>query len=268
MANNIKRTWAGGIVNFIKCEDVEWKNTRYIKEPLEVTDEEASWKYNLLLPRPLADWDVFSYWEGPRLKSMEEHLHKDDILFDIGTEQGWLNIVYAQIVGPSNIVLIEPTSEFWPNIKETWYKNISQDPLATSRVLFGEKHDKDYTIEYNEWPECSNGHLIDRNKYQYIHENTENIPVTTIDEYVKQTTIIPNAITCDIEGAELLMLRGAQTTLKKYKPKLWISIHPDLGFRDYGVKKEDTINFLEDIGYMSEYISTDHEEHYYFEYKK
>lgn len=255
-------------MNLIPRDEVEWKSVKYLKEPLTASPEHATWKYEFLLPEPLASWDVFDYWEKERIASMEKHLKKGDVLFDIGTEQGWCNLIYADIVGPENMVLIEPTKEFWPNIQATWEKNYPGiKPKGFYPGLFSDKNTMRETLTPDpswNWPTCSEGALIDRNKYQYIHENEDNVPEITIDQWIKVTKIVPDALTMDVEGAELLILRGSEATLKKYKPKLFISIHPDLGLRDYGIKKEDTIKFLEDLGYKGEYLATDHEEHWYF----
>lgn len=252
---------------FTPKDKVQWKTVKYLKEPLGAAPQHAIWKYEFVLPEPLASWDVFDYWEKERIASMEKNLKNGDVLFDVGTEQGWCNLVYAQIVGPENMVLIEPTQEFWPNIKETWKKNFDVNPLACVPVLLSDKNTQecDSSGFVDGWPVCADGDLIDRNKYQYIHENSEKIPEQTIDSYVAASGIIPDALTMDVEGAELLILRGAEQTLIQHKPKLFISIHPDLGERDYGIKKEDTINFLESLGYVGEYLATDHEEHWYFE---
>lgn len=250
---------------FIPQNEVEWKKVKYLKEPLTAAPQHAIWKYEFILPEPLASWDVFDYWEKERIASMEKNLKHGDVLFDVGTESGWCNLAYAEIVGPENMVLIEPTKEFWPNIKATWEKNNNAKPKAFLSALLSDKTTEGASINSpTDWPEESYGSLIDRNKYQYIHDNGENIPEITLDEWVKRTGIIPDALTMDVEGAELLILRGAENTLKKHKPKLFISIHPDLGERDYGVKKEDTIGFLESLGYTGEYLATDHEEHWYF----
>lgn len=257
-------------MQFIKKEDVQWKEVQYLKEPLTASPEHATWKYKFMLPEPLASWDVFDYWEKERIASMEQHLKQGDVLFDIGTEQGWCNLAYAQMVGPENMVLIEPTKEFWPNIKEVWDKNYNVMPKACAVALFSDKTTTHPAHRFSDggWPMEAAGDLIDRNKYQYIHENSEKIPEIKLDDYVDQTGIIPTALTMDVEGAELLILKGAEQTLIQHKPKLFISIHPDLGERDYGVKKEDTIKFLEDLGYVGEYLATDHEEHWYFEAAK
>lgn len=253
-------------MKFIKPEDVVWKEVKYLKEPLKASPEHATWKYTLTLPEPLASWDVFDYWEKERIASMEQHLKRGDVLFDVGTEQGWCNLVYAQIVGPENMVLIEPTKEFWPNIRATWEKNELPMPKALLSALVSDKWTEGAHINFpHEWPEESNGPLIDKNKYQYIHDNTEGITEIPLDDWVVNAGVVPDAITMDTEGSELLILKGAENTLTEHRPKLFISIHDDLAERDYGVKPGEVIDYLTSLGYTAEYLATDHERHFYFE---
>lgn len=248
----------------IKIQDIQWKKVRYLKIPLEATDEEAEWLYEFWLNEPLASWDVFSYWEKERIFSMRKHLQKGDILFDIGTEQGWCNLAYASMVGPENMVLIEPTPEFWPNIKAIWEKNFNTQPRAFYDGFFSDKTTEERRGgRFMFWPLVSKGNLIDRNSYKYIHEHKD-IPQITLDEYVKRTGITPHALTIDTEGSELLILKGAKKILKENAVKVWVSIHPDMSLRDYNIKSEETIKFMEDLGYKGEFLSKDHEDHYYF----
>lgn len=255
-------------------DKVNWKSVKYLKTPLEATDEEAKWEMTLVLPEPLASWDVFSYWESERYISMKKHLRANDILFDIGSEHGWLSIVYASLVKPENIVLIEPERLFWPNIKATWEKNYPgmkpkgfYDGLFSDKTTeqFLKKQVEDKINRWTSWPSVAYGDLIDRNKYQYIHENSENVPEMRLDDYVNNTGIVPDALTMDTEGSEYLILKGAEQTIKKYKPKLWISVHPDMALRDYGVKENELDDYLTGLGYKGEYIATDHEMHMYYD---
>lgn len=252
-------------MTFIPKDEVEWKDVQIIKDNLSASPEHTFYHYKFQLPMPLADWDVFSYWERERLDSMKQHLKKGDVLFDIGTESGWCNLIYAQFVGPENMVLIEPTPEFWPNIKATWEKNYKVKPKAFYDGLFSDKTTTGLQYLPTEWPPASQGDLIDRNKYQYIHANDDNVPEVKLDDYVKRSGVIPDALTMDVEGAELLILRGAEQTLKHRPLKVWVSIHPDLGERDYGVKPKQVHAFMKKLGYKGEYLATDHEEHWYYE---
>lgn len=252
-------------MEYIPKDKVVWQDTKIIKLNTDGPAETHPYKYQFALPYPLSDWDVFDYWEKERFASMEKHLKQGDVLFDIGTEQGWCNLIYAQFCGAENMVLIEPTPEFWPNIKQIWEKNGMAQPKGFYDGLFSDKTTDDLKkLNATDWPADSEGDMIDRNSYKYIHEHGDVIPQVTIDDYVATTNIVPNALTMDTEGSELLILRGAEKTLKRYHPKVWVSVHPDLGERDYGIKKEDTLAFMEKLGYQSEYLATDHEEHWYF----
>lgn len=249
---------------FIPLDEVEWKRVQFLERPDE------TFEYSFELPRPLADWDVFACWERERFHSMRDNLSHGDVLFDVGTEQGWTNLLYARFVGPQNIVLIEPTKEFWPNIKATWERNYisfemnyNDPPLATYDGLLSNRT-TDTRRGLTRWPAPADGPLIDRNKYQYIHANEDNVPEMRLDDLAGMVGT-PDAITMDVEGAELLVLQGASRVLADRHPKVWISIHPDLGLRDYGVDPEQVIEFMENLDYTATFLAEDHEQHWYFQ---
>lgn len=248
-------------MKFVPHEQVEWRKTGILR------DEDRSFEYTFDLPRPLADWDVWDYWERERFHSMRDHLKPGMALFDVGTEQGWCNLIYASMVGPGSMVLIEPTKEFWPNIKATWERNYETAPALMYSGLLSDKT-TDQTWQWpgwRVWPECASGDLIDRNKYQYIHEHSGDVPEMRLDDLYLRSGIVPAAITMDVEGAELLVLRGAQHVLREYHPLVWISIHPDLGERDYGVKPAQVHAFMESFGYTGTHLADDHESHWFFQ---
>lgn len=255
-------------MKYIPRGEVEWIKTKIIKIHEDGPEEKHLWKYEFLLPRPLADWDVFAVWERERFQSMEDNLNQGDILFDIGTEQGWCNLIYAQFVGPENIVLIEPTQEFWPNIEATWEKNYPDlQPQGFYDGLLSDKTSDKRKHGFTTWPDASGGPLIDRNKYQYIHDNDENVPELKLDDYVARTGIVPDALTMDTEGAEILILRGAEKTLREHKPLVWASLHPDLAV-EYGYGDVQNIHdFMSSLGYKSRELAVDHEVHTIFWHK-
>lgn len=243
----------------IRREDIIWELKKYLVIP--GTDQH---EFGLYMNKPLSDWDVFDEWERERVRSMQQNLGKSDILFDVGAEMGWLSVIYGQIVGPRNMVLIEPTAQFWPNIEALWHKNFDAEPLGTYRGLVSDTTtSKDIS---KEWPPEASGDLIEKLAYTNIFDDNGKTRQITLDDYIKQTGYVPNAITIDVEGAELKVLQGAADTLKYKKPKLWVSIHPDLMERDYKVHPDDVHEFLYKMGYKTgKHLATDHEMHYFFE---
>lgn len=247
-------------MNRIPTEQVEWVSTGILQRDDGPQGGTYRWRFDL--PRPLADWDVFEYWERERFEHMAATLARGEILFDIGTEQGWCNLPYADMVGPDNIVLIEPTPEFWPNIRQTWERNYYGKPRACYHGLIGAttNDDREWTPG---WPHPSDGWIIDRNRYQYLHDN-DGVAQIRLDDLVQRIGVAPDALTIDVEGAELDVLHGATGTLVTHRPKVWASLHADLIEANYHATLNDVHTFMESLGYTGHHLATDHEQHWYF----
>lgn len=230
-------------------------------------------RYDVRIPRYLSEyhnwWDT---WEKCRFESMEANLKPGDILFDVGAEIGWISAIYARFVGAENMVMFEPVPNNWTMIREIWNQNGLPLPYATVCALVSDKTDNskaDFDRSQREgWPSTAYGPLFTERNFRYIHEHADRTPQITIDDYVGTTKIVPNAITIDIEGAELLALKGAEATMRTFSPKVWVSVHPELMDRDYApTKPKDVLDFMDRVGYTSTYLGTDHEQHYFFQGK-
>ncbi len=232
----------------------EFKKVNYLRQ-----GESLNYEYSLMLPVPLADWDVFDYWECERVESMSKNLDRDDILFDVGAERGWMSVVFAKFC---SVFLIEPTKEFWPNIRETWKTNIKEEPVGCYSGLIGNNTDDD--LRDFSWPKESKGELIDVNKYEYLNQNSGGIKRMKLDDLVERSGVVPTAITIDVEGAELIVLHGAEKALKENDLKVWVSIHPDLMRKSFRHTEADIHKFMGELGYFGEHLATDHEEHFLF----
>lgn len=212
------------------------------------------------VPDNVANWDAITSWERERLASMEEHLKPGMILYDIGAEHGWLSAIYGTFVGHENMVLIEPSPFFWPNIRMVWEMNGFKNPAAMHCSYAGAERNGQPGSGIG-WPSESIGPECDAQAYVSLaFANLHNISTITIDWMRPR----PDAITIDIEGAELLALRGAEETLRTRRPLVWVSIHEDLMVRDYHTDAEDLYHYMGDLGYANEFIARDHETHVLF----
>ena len=234
---------------------MRWTTTGYLRKP------DRTFEYYLDLPWFLAEWDVWDYWEKERIHSMRDHLTTDDVLVDVGAEAGWMSLVFAEMVGPGNMILVEPTAEYWPNIRQTWIRRFDVAPLATYWGLLGPDTAGGPVVNHMSWPAQADGELSPARAYRYLHDNASGAtPVLTLDYFGD----VPTAITMDVEGAELEVLRGATRLLERVHPKLWISVHPDLMGRDYNTIPAELVAFLNRYGYTGTHLATDHEEHWMF----
>ena len=218
----------------------------------------------------VADWDggtgdysIRRGWEFARFESLQENLKFGDVFFDIGAEHGWMSgIIGREFVGAENMVLFEPSPEFWINIRKVWQYNGLNEPLGCYQGFVS-----DTTTQWPQegWPAAADPDAIEHPSMAYRRIGANDVPSSiTIDDYVATARHIPNAINIDVEGAEGIVIAGATRTLRNYSPLVWVSVHPDLMERDFQTTKSEFLELMGEQGYEGEWLGTDHEEHWLF----
>jgi FkbM family methyltransferase len=74
----------------------------------------------------------------------------------------------------------------------------------------------------------------------------------------------PVLLKIDVEGAELLVLRGAAELLRRIRPIVLVSIHPQ-ALPKFGQTAADVTGFMTAAGYTTRMLARDHEEHWWCE---
>ena len=78
----------------------------------------------------------------------------------------------------------------------------------------------------------------------------------TIDSFIEKESVRQvDLIKCDVEGAELLVFKGAIQTIKKWRPIVFCEIIDDY-CRRYEYASTDIFNFFNNLNYKSFIIST------------
>jgi FkbM family methyltransferase len=162
------------------------------------------------------------------------------------------------------MVLIEPSEAPWPNIRQTWNRNIDCPPMATYRGFMGSETNDEHPC-FTPWPAETDAPLVVSISYKYLWESADDCPQMTLDDFIAQSRCVPDAINIDVEGAELAVLRGAENTFKFTKrPLVWVSLHPDLMRKWYNTTEDQVHEFMASCGYTGTHLATDHEEHWLF----
>lgn len=230
-------------------------------------------EWTLLLPHERAMWDSWhTGWETERLRHMHANIRPGDVVYDLGAEHGDISGLCASWAGPDGgVVLVEPSPGYWPSIRRIFEANRLAQPLlcfpgfAADVVDFAPFNGNPaIRSDTEDWPLCSQGPLAGDAGFRTVWERAHDTPRVTID-WLAENTEPPDVITMDIEGAELLALRGAEQTLREHKPLVYVSVHPDNFMAPYGYTQKDLLLFMFDAGYDMTAIATDHEWHVVFE---
>lgn len=230
-------------------------------------------RYDVIVADHIADWDAINEWERARFTSMEDRLEPGMVLFDVGTEWGALSAIYAQFVGGTNMVLFEPEPRFWPTIRETWQNNQLGRPagcwpgFVSDQVTAGAPA-RPRDIGADGWPLLAwDTAATTARAYRYLHSDVDAaaIPAITLDAYAVGQSIVPDAVTIDVEGAEIRVLAGGSWLLRTVRPLVWCSIHPDLIERDGYGTDADVHDLMASLDYRGTHLGTDHEQHWLFE---
>lgn len=81
------------------------------------------------------------------------------------------------------------------------------------------------------------------------------VPGKTVDELVEENGLNPGLIKMDVEGAEFLVLQGAQATLKNLKPVV-IAEMDDRLLKGTGAKSEEMVALFHHAGYRVVNVGT------------
>jgi hypothetical protein len=149
------------------------------------------------------------------------------------------------------------------------------DPQAMFAGLIGSVPNEYWKPEqnYRDWPECARSSVCIGNddsgfffrNYNSLSDGVSlKIPIVSLDVFCSTVGISPNALTIDVEGAELQVLEGADRILSGKHIPVWVSIHPDQVGK-FGDTVDGIQEFMEARGYSGTLLEIAHEEHWLFE---
>ena len=156
--------------------------------------------------------------EGP-YEHAEVVLQEGDVVIDAGANIGIFSLLASQKVGSTGKVFaFEPIQE----TQRVLRKNIEQNKCSNTQVipyaLGGSDTEVEFFVDMNR--------LVKSSKFDVrIHQYTdiEKVKQIKLDSFVENEQLKKiDFIKADIEGAEREFLKGAEFTIKKYRPRLAI----------------------------------------------
>jgi FkbM family methyltransferase len=185
-------------------------------------------------------------WGGEKeyVLEMLSDLRNNDILLDIGSSVGLVSILSASKLINGSVISIEPDPENY-NCLMNNYKINNLKNFNALQCAIGDKVSK---IEL--FTAGSNGYSPSLKKVNGINHSII-VDVFTVDTLIEEKRIdIPTVIKIDIEGAELLALKGMNKLLSAdKKPRaIYLEVHPDF-LNSFDTSTEEIFDYLKTFKY-------------------
>lgn len=190
------------------------------------------------------------YWFVKLLKAFNDKI----VFYDIGANVGYYS--FEALDFSSHIFAFEPTRKTQKILKMNVHKNKAKRIKIIGKALSNTEGSFDFFI-YNAG---GNNSLIERNipeDHELKKTSIRKVPVTTLDKWTTETgQPLPSIMKIDVEGAELSVLLGAQKTIKKSKPYIFIEYSAST-CNDAGYKREEICKLLTAANYKIRGLSGD-----------
>lgn len=155
----------------------------------------------------------FGCLEPHEAETMKQVLTHGATIFDVGANIGWYSLLLSKWFPESQIWAFEPIPSTYETLKQNITLNGATNITANRLGL----SDKEGTIRFffsqSLSVNASMRKLSDEQDLQPV-----DCPVQTLDSFAAQNDLSVDFIKCDVEGAELLVLRGARDTIRRDHP--------------------------------------------------
>ncbi|MCF6230055.1 MAG: FkbM family methyltransferase [Gammaproteobacteria bacterium] len=182
-----------------------------------------------------------------------EQLNNSSTFIDIGANIGWFTLHAAHRYPGISIHAFEPGAFAYSNIDKNIERNRFKSHVKLNQRVVSDRCGSEiFSTQQLGHPL---NHII-RSKRSSPAKGTP-VAATTLDHYIEHHAITSiDLIKCDVEGAEMLVLKGARKLLKSHQPELLLEVNP-LWTARFDYTPEQLWALLKDFGYHYQIIESD-----------
>jgi FkbM family methyltransferase len=180
-------------------------------------------------------------------KALAEFLRPGMVFYDLGANIGFFSLMAARLVGSTGrVISFEPDAQIAARLRRNIELNGFSNIAVVEAGVWSASEEVCFVSSDPTSPEGGTGRFV-AGKDQTVGARTHCI---ALDDFV-QSSPPPDAIKCDVEGAEIEALRGAKKLLQTRHPWIVCEIHSEENDR---VVRE----FLGCMGYDVESLDINH----------
>lgn len=192
----------------------------------------------------MVDWHIYFEFQDPGYNFLFKQVSPSDTVFDIGANIGYVSLRLAKLASQGRVLGFEPSSYNFAKCKQ----NLHLNNLSNVEVLnmgLGRKPGV-LTLVTDTIHNHGMNHIATTTS---TGGDGETVRVSTLDEIAETQKLTQlNLIKLDVEGYELEILKGGESTLKKFKPKLFIEVDEQFLGR-FGNSSAELFNWLRNLDY-------------------
>lgn len=170
-----------------------------------------------------------------------------DIVVDVGANFGWYTTLFAQAVDTSGRVFaFEPVPSTHARLTENLELNQLQGRVTVVRSAVADAPGTATVYVFKSLSHaCSSLSTLNERDYQAVEA-----PLIKLDEYLSGQAIERvDFLKCDVEGAELAVLRGCGDLLRSPEAPIILVELNEKTLHAFGYVKDDIWRYLSEVGY-------------------
>lgn len=153
-------------------------------------------------------------YEPEQTRLFQQHVRPGDTVLDVGAHVGYYTVLSAILAGPSGAVW-----SFEPNPRNAGFlrRHAQINGLRHVHVEQAAVSDAEGTARFDFGTGSGTGHLA--------AEGPIEVRTLRLDDFCAANRITPKAVKVDVEGAEAAVLEGAERTIERARPVIFLSTH-------------------------------------------
>ncbi len=184
----------------------------------------------------------------PELPLLLPLLRPDDVFLDVGAHAGGWSIPISRVLTAGHVYAFEALPHYARVLKTT----LALFGRRNVTVVVGAVSDAEGELSI-QWKDEAGQRLTGRTHISRSGEAGESVRVRalTIDRFCQtQAVSRVRLMKCDVEGAELMVLRGASATIDRCRPLVYCELYEEYCAR-YGHTVRDVFTYFADRNYRT-----------------
>lgn len=178
----------------------------------------------------------FETWDDFHIRSQ---VRPDSVIFDVGANFGYYSVTLGSLLSTGHLYAFEPSKPTFDRLATNLKLNDLTEKVTAVNAGLSDSPGKAFLSS----DPANSGH-------KYVSGEGEAIVLDTLDAFCERSQITRlDLIKIDIEGNEMRALRGAEKTIRQFRPVMMVEI-AGVFLEEQGSSAKELVDWLTGLGYQ------------------